>query len=60
MKYYKETTTLAAGLMFEIHERGPGAGSDPLARVYDSVFADRIVDLLNEDEEIGALMRNTR
>jgi hypothetical protein len=56
MKYYKETTPLAAGLMFEIYERGRGAGGGPLARVYDSVFADRIVDLLNEDEAITRLI----
>ena len=58
MKYYKETTSLASGLMFEIYERGRGAGGDPLARVYDSVFADRIVDLLNEDETITRLIGN--
>ena len=56
MKYYKNTDEHRHEHTYEICERGPGAGSAPLATVTDSVFADRIVDLLNEDEAIEKLI----
>lgn len=52
MKYYKHTDVHWHGHTYEIRERGRGAESGVLATVTDSVFADRIVDLLNEDEAI--------
>lgn len=56
MKYYKHTDVHRHGHTFEIRERGRGAESGVLATVTDSVFADRIVDLLNEDEAIEKLI----
>ena len=56
MKYYKHSDEHRAGIAFEIRERGPGAGDAVLATTTDSVFADRIVDLLNEDEAIEQLI----
>lgn len=53
MRYYKETDVKVNPTEFTIYERGRGAASanqGPLATVKDSVFADRIVDLLNADE----------
>lgn len=56
MKYYKNTDEHRHGATFEICERGRGAGSGVLATTTDSVFADRLVDLLNEDEAIEKLI----
>jgi len=59
VKYYKDTVDLRNRLTFEIRERGPGAGNDVLATTDDSVFADRLVYLLNEDELITRSMAET-
>lgn len=56
MKYYKNTDEHRHEHTYEICERGPGAGSGVLATTTDSVFADRLVDLLNEDEAIEKLI----
>lgn len=56
MKYYKHIIEYIHHNEYEIRERGPGAGSGVLATTTDSVFADRIVDLLNEDEAIEKLI----
>lgn len=56
MTYYKHSDEHRHGITFEIRDRGRGAGDDVLATTTDSVFADRIVDLLNEDEAIEKLI----
>ena len=51
MKYYKHVESSRDGDDYQIRARGAGSDSlEVLATTYNSVFADRIVDLLNEDE----------
>lgn len=50
MRYYKETNDRVYPIQYAIHERGRGSDNAPRAISEDSVFVDRIVDLLNADE----------